>query len=138
MLSTQQLELCEGLVSQYDYYVVYYRYDYTDYTVGMTRDYLIEIYVSDQLPEVQDYSFSFTDCKYFRVTENKYVSAVSLETASFTPNSGSDIVYSNVEPDYPQICYEISSFRNFDFSALYVLLGIILASVLCFKLIFGK
>lgn len=138
MLSSNQIELVYGLVCQYDYYVVYYSYDYTEYTVGDTRNYLIEVYVSDGLPELQDGSFSFTDCKYFRITENKYISVTPLETVSFSPLSGSDIVYSNVDPDYPQICYEISQFRNFDFSALYVILGIVLCVSLCFKILFGK
>lgn len=138
MLSATQIELCSDIVCQYNYYVVYYRYDYTEYTVGMDRDYLIELYCSDQKPAFENGVYSFTECSYYRVTENKYVSCTFQEVGSFSPVSSDDIVYSNAVEGAPQFCYELSTLKNYDFQRDGVYAAVILlASVLFIRLLFG-
>ena len=138
MLSATQTELCSNIVQQYDYYVVYYRYDYTDYTAGMERDYLIEIVCSDEKPEFIDGSYNFTDCEYYRVTENKYISQVHQDSFGLVPVSSADIVYTNALEGAPEICYIPSAFRNFDFAYYGVFIGIAFFSgCLVLRLLFG-
>ena len=138
MLSTSQSELCAGIVSQYNYYVVYYRYDYTEYTVGMERDYLIELVCSDQLPTFENGVYNFTECNYYKVIDNKYMDMSVKENFSFRPVSASDIVYTNIVEGSPQLCYEISSFKNYDFekAGVYVLV-IVFAFAVVLRLLFG-
>ena len=138
MLSTSQVEICSDIVCQYNYYVVYYRYDYTDYTVGMERDYLIELYCSDQKPIYENGVYSFTDCCYYRITENKYISHALQEQGSFSPISADDVVYTNAVEGAPQFCYELSTLKNHDFErdALYIAV-ILLAAAVLLRLLFG-
>ena len=138
MLSTAQAELCTDIVCQYKYYVVYYRYDYTEYTVGMERDYLIELYCSDQVPIYENGTYNFTECSYFRVTQNKYISCVLQEQGSFSPVSADDLVYTNVVEGSPQLCYEISTLKNHDFQRDAVYIAVIaLAAAIFLRLLFG-
>jgi len=138
MLSATQIELCSNIVMQYDYYAVYYRYDYTDYVSGTTRDYLIEIVCSDQEPVLQDGAYVFTECTYYTVTENKYISFSEQDAFTLTPVSSSDIVYTNAVEGAPELCYIPTAFRNFDFAYYGVFIGIAFFSgCLVLRLLFG-
>lgn len=138
MLSATQIELCTDIVCQYNYYVAYYRYDYTEYTVGMERDYLIELYCSDQRPAFEDGVYSFTECSYYRVTQNKYISCTKQEQGSFSPISTDDLVYTNVVEGAPQLCYEISTLKNYDFQRDAVHIAVVvLAFAIFLRLLFG-
>lgn len=138
MLSATQIELCTDIVCQYNYYVVYYRYDYTEYTVGMDRDYLIELYCSNQSPAFENGVYSFTECSYYRVTLNKYISCTKQEQGSFSPISADDLVYTNVVEGAPQLCYEISTLKNYDFQRDAVHIAVVvLAFAIFLRLLFG-
>lgn len=137
MLSTQQLEFCSNIVTQYDYYAVYYRYDYTDYTY-MERDYLIEIVCSDTLPIVENGRYTFTDAVYYRVIDNKYYQSTLHDSYTLVPMGSTDIVYSNAVEGLPQLCYIESSVRTFDYGyylTLFVLL--FFSGALILRILFG-
>lgn len=139
MLSQVQTDFCGEIVSQYDYYVVYYKYDYTDYTTGLERDYLIQLYCSDQQPVVEDGTFKFTECSYYEVTHNKYMLLDVVDAVDFTPVSSSDIIYTNAVEGYPQLCYTTSKLRNFDFVPVFVYLAVaIFALIVLARILFGR
>lgn len=139
LLSTVQYDTVSGIVSGYDKYVVYYYADYHNYTVGEERDSRIEIYVGSDIT-FEDNTFFFGDdveCYYF--TNSKYLSLHNRSSEFKVKDS--EIVYTNCNSVYPEMCYlesQFNSIKNFDFMpfVLYSLL-LILAFSAVIRIVLG-
>lgn len=136
MLSSQQIDTIQGIVCSYDSYVVYYYADYHEYQVYETRDNRIVIYAGSDI-SYADGSFTFgedTACYY--LTYNKYMESVTVPSAFTVPHS--ELVYTNLVADYPDLCFWESKFQNANIGGMVILMvGISLAIDVVFHVIFG-
>lgn len=138
MFSTSQLDFIADIVCQYDYYVAYYYGTFYDYQIGEPRDSKILVYCSDSKPEVIDSTYSFSECKLYEITSNKYVLLESLDSAEFSPISQNDIVYTNCVYGSPQVDYVKSTIRTD--APQFIVVGVLV--IACFsifiRIVFGR
>lgn len=128
MLSTSQIDMVTGIVCNYEHYLVYYYADYHDYQVGEVRDSRIEIYVGSDITAEGNTFFFGDDVECYYLTNSKYLIRQDC-SSQFTVNN-SEIVYTDCNTYYPDLCYFESKFNNFDFSSF--ILGSVLIVVLVF------
>ena len=136
MLSSQQIDTVSGIVSNYPQYVVYYAGDYKEYTVGEERDYEILLYCGDGIT-FDNGTFTFPETvECYRITYNKYIDSVTVETSLSVP--ASEIVYTNVLSNYPQLCTVETKLNNTDFVGIISVLALSAVAVsVVLRLLFG-
>ena len=138
MFSETQLTFLSQIVSQYDYYVVYYYGTYKEYQPGEARDSLIKVYCSDEQPTFSDGHYLVTNATYYEVSNNKYLMQSDEVTADFVPLGSSDIVYTNAFAGSPRLDYHISTIRtDAPYFVFYGVLAIVAISIVL-RIIFGR
>lgn len=138
MLSSQQIDNLQGIVCNYDSYVVYYYGDYHSSAISEERDSRIYIYCGDSDSIVfNGDSFVFSDnVESYVLTYNKYLNAASAPSSFTVPPS--EIVYTNLVSNYPDLCFFESKIQNTNFS-MWLIIFVVgsLALDVIFKVIFG-
>ncbi|MDE5564058.1 MAG: hypothetical protein K2I93_02790 [Oscillospiraceae bacterium] len=138
MLTTQQIDNLQGIVCNYDSYVVYYYGDYHTYTGYEERDSRIYIYCGDaDSITFNAGTFTFTDTvECYTLTYGKYLNSAETPSSFTIPHS--EMVYTNLVPNYPQLCYFESRFQNADIGKWIIIfaVGSLMIDVV-FKVIFG-
>lgn len=138
MLTSQQMDTIQGIVCNYDSYVVYYYADYHTYTTYEERDSRIYIYCGDAGSITFDSGvFTFSDTvEGYTLTYSKYLNSISTPSSFAVPSS--EFVYTNLVPNYPQLCYFESRFQNADVGKWVIIfvVGSLMLDVI-FKVIFG-
>lgn len=138
MLTSQQVDTLQGIVCNYESYVVYNYSEYHDYSQNEVRDSRIVIYVGgkDDISYTGS-TFSFSgNVQCFYLTYNKYMDLVPVSGNFSVPPS--ELVYTNLVPSYPDLCWTESKLQNADFSPLIISSILVYLSIhVVLKVIFG-
>lgn len=138
MLTSQQIDTLQGIVCNYDSYVVYNYAEYHNYSTYEEKDSRLLIYVGGKNDITFDSgTFTFSDgVECYALTYNKYLNSSSVPSSFKVPSS--ELVYTNLVPNYPDLCFLESRFQNADFGK-WIMIFVIgsLAIDVIFKVIFG-
>lgn len=148
MLSSEQIDTISGITCNYQDYVVYYSGDYpmhfeyagiedtfeTDATE--VSDDLIIIYVGSGFTREGTTFYFGDDVSCYELTYNKYIKAVPAWISFEVPDS--ELVYTNLASDYPDLNFWETRFNNIDFNFWIMLAFLIpLACDVIVRVIFG-
>lgn len=151
MLNSSQIETVSGIVCNYKDYVVYYAGDYPRETLlasygeddpdeateaTQPSDDLILIFCGSGFTNDGTTFYFGDDVACYRLTYNKYIDAVPAPGIFNVP--ASELVYTNLASDYPDLTFWESKFNNTDFNVWIILFCVIPLSLdVIFHVIFG-